>query len=161
MVYKVWPVFLLVFFNLNTGCNTQNIDQEDQFIESEEGVVIEYGTSFGFCLGYCSRELKVSSSGLLFTKTGTEEDLPEVHCTADLSSEKFTDLIQPFDMEGFFLLEEIIGCPDCADGGAEWLKITTQKRSHKVTFEYLNEPDILTTGIEILRLQMDEFSECN
>ena len=55
------------------------------------------------------------------------------------------------DFVVFRNLEEVIGCPDCADGGAEWIEITTKDLNHKVTFEYNNEPEEMQDYIEILR----------
>ena len=38
-------------------------------------------------------------------------------------------------MDSFFILEERIGCPDCADGGSEWIEILANNKTYKVTFE--------------------------
>ena len=32
-------------------------------------------------------------------------------------------------------LPERIGCPDCADGGAEWLELSRSNETKRVTFE--------------------------
>ena len=53
-------------------------------------------------------------------------------------------------------MDEIIGCPDCADGGAEWIEITSGETSHKVTFEYNKSPDVFKSYIEILRSKLEE-----
>jgi hypothetical protein len=38
-------------------------------------------------------------------------------------------------------MDTVIGCPDCADGGAEWLELGFEKEVKRVTFEYMHEPD--------------------
>ena len=56
-------------------------------------------------------------------------------------------------------LEEVIGCPDCTDGGVEWIEITTSELSHKVTFEYFNEPEETQNYIDDLRDLMEQYEE--
>ncbi|MBN1415243.1 MAG: hypothetical protein JW973_09100 [Bacteroidales bacterium] len=56
------------------------------------------------------------------------------------------------DINSFFELPEIIGCPDCADGGAEWVEVELAgSRKHKVTFEYRNESEWLKDYVPGLR----------
>jgi len=62
------------------------------------------------------------------------------------------DSINSINTTSFFKLPETIGCPDCADGGAEWLEIILLNgKKHKVTFEYRNEPTQLKNQIIKLR----------
>lgn len=61
---------------------------------------------------------------------------------------------------GFLALPTTIGCPDCADGGAEWLEIELKNGiKHKVTFEYNNEPSLLKDYILKLR-EMLNANDC-
>ena len=49
-------------------------------------------------------------------------------------------------------MPETIGCPDCADGGAEWIEIKLANgEKHKVTFEYMNAPSAFKNYISGLR----------
>lgn len=64
-------------------------------------------------------------------------------------------------MEAFFELPEVIGCPDCEDGGAEWVEMKLQNGDkHKVYFEYLREPDVLKKLLAKLRSEMDKAEDC-
>ena len=64
-------------------------------------------------------------------------------------------------MNSFFELPETIGCPDCADGRAEWLEIELMNgEKHKVTFEYRNEPASLNDHIIGLRGMMEMSEHC-
>ena len=56
-------------------------------------------------------------------------------------------------MDSFFILDERIGCPDCADGGSEWIEIGTKNKIYKVTFEY---GDSLKGLDELLKLVREE-----
>lgn len=52
-------------------------------------------------------------------------------------------------------LDSIYGCPDCADGGAEWIEIQDDQQIKKVTFEY---GDTLAP-IENLMLELRDLRE--
>ncbi len=57
-------------------------------------------------------------------------------------------------------MDNVIGCPDCADGGSEWLELGFEGDVKRVTFEYMNEPDELKDIIVDLRGLMDSFNDC-
>ena len=40
------------------------------------------------------------------------------------------------DVAAITRLEGVHGCPDCADGGAEWIEIDTGSGPIRVTFEF-------------------------
>ncbi|MDO8435184.1 MAG: hypothetical protein Q7S89_00695, partial [bacterium] len=61
---------------------------------------------------------------------------PEVKKEIQISSDEWNSLVGALDVKKFNLLPERIGCPDCADGGAEWIEIFDGKATKKVTFEY-------------------------
>ena len=112
---------------------------------------VNYGTSFGECVGYCKHEVTLSSNKATYkcsswnptVQTITKEDSIRVSAL---------DSICKVDTTSFFDLPETIGCPDCADGGAEWLEIEMiSGKTHKVTFEYHNEPALLKDQISKLR----------
>ena len=51
------------------------------------------------------------------------------------------------------VLERVYGCPDCADGGAEWIAVEAEERSHRVTFERSDPPE----GIAPLATMLDRY----
>jgi hypothetical protein len=57
-------------------------------------------------------------------------------CQQVLPSPDWAALQTQFDAAAFARLPETIGCPDCADGGAEWLELTYQGQTRRVTFEH-------------------------
>jgi hypothetical protein len=64
-------------------------------------------------------------------------------------------------IKDFFELPQTIGCPDCTDGGAEWLEIElADGRTHKLIYEYGNEPALLKNSVAILRKLMSK-NNCN
>jgi hypothetical protein len=133
-----------------TGCDKEQLTQDG---------TIKYGTSFGMCIGFCRNEITISQNSveLLRRKNGTNESKT---CTKAFSAEQRQQLIDKIDLPRFFVLEERYGCPDCADGGAEWIEIEQDGKKHRVTFEYHREPDAVKPYIEELRQQMASFTDC-
>ena len=121
---------------------------------------IEYGTSFGECMGYCKRDISIAPDKIVFTKSGWADSVITRHCDQDLSGDDFKALTGKIDLRDFKDLDEVIGCPDCADGGAEWIRIVTPDLDKKVTFEYGNEPDKVKPFIRILRDYLISFENC-
>ena len=116
---------------------------------------IRYGTSFGMCEGYCFNEKMIDPS---FTTTiskaqgrSLQKNLPDKTDTSRTSSEQWRSLLDKIDTRSFFKLPERIGCPDCADGGAEWIEIGTGTTSHKVVFEKGADIEQLRDLLELLR----------
>ena len=101
-----------------------------------EGLVLRSGTSFGMCMGYCVSELTVTPDELLFVETS--RDPAQATRTRRLPLgpgewEAILALVHPSDLEA---LPETIGCPDCADGGAEWIEVEQDGAKRRVTFQY-------------------------
>jgi len=136
-------------------------DREDPYVDSVN--YIAYGTSFGECLGYCNRYIKAYPEAVTLREYGWDEtgELPEKQCSMPLENYEFISIRDSVDVGSFFSLEKTYGCPDCNDGGAEWVEISFDTLKHRVTFEYLNEPDELTPIVTALRELMVEFEDCD
>ena len=139
-----------------------NFQCEKEIIK-ENGKVeyLSYGTSFGECLGYCKREIIVSG-GVTFTKSGwlSDEALPDSSCSIVFIMDPLPEYLDDIDLDSFHTMDETIGCPDCADGGAEWLELGFDNEVKRVTFEYMNEPNEFKNVIPSLRDLMAEFNDC-
>ncbi|MEM6735752.1 MAG: hypothetical protein AAF620_06760 [Bacteroidota bacterium] len=121
---------------------------------------IRFGTSFGMCAGYCIQEVS-------FTRDKVEKTLiPHRDKSMDvkkcsLNYEGFEMLAVSIDLEAIKKLEATIGCPDCADGGAEWIQIfTNDGLPKKVTYSYNDEPEAVKPFIENLREVFDKLGKC-
>ena len=53
--------------------------------------------------------------------------------------------------------EDVIGCPDCADGGAEWIEVVTSDGSKKITFESGDSLDTIHPLIDRLRTLQTQY----
>ncbi|PWA04625.1 hypothetical protein [Flavobacterium psychrotolerans] len=116
---------------------------------------IKHGTSFGMCSGYCFNETKFES-GLItsYSKSwgkGKNNANPDKTDTLLIDNNKWKVLVENVNLIEFNKLPNTIGCPDCADGGVEWIEIGTSKKKYKVEFEYGKDIEVLNKLLELLR----------
>lgn len=118
-------------------------------------VRVNYGTSFGECVGFCRKQISVSADSIHFTAFCDACMTPFLQRKDSVwkpTKAQWDSLRSIIPVNEFNKLPTVIGCPDCADGGAEWLElILTTGETHKVTFEYNNEPTELKQYIPRLR----------
>ena len=144
-----------IFLFSNFQCEKEKMDNTMQVD------YLSYGTSFGECLGYCVREIVVSG-GVTFTKSGwgIEGSLPDTTCSLVFIMSPLPGYLDDINLDAFLEMNETIGCPDCADGGAEWLELGFENEVKRVSFEYMNEPEELKNLIPSLRETMAGFNDC-
>ncbi|CAF2713265.1 unnamed protein product [Rotaria sp. Silwood2] len=115
---------------------------------------ISDGLSFGFCRSYCRRSINITSSPnqlvALKEPNFPQDTYPPMEKIFPFSLNEWTELIQLIDTESFLSLDDRIGCPDCADGGAEWIEIHWTGKTKRVTFEN----GALIKGFEGLVIQL-------
>lgn len=103
-------------------------------------IAVSSGTSFGECLGYCRRSifLRCNSRKLIALKepNGVDSAYPPVKKEYKIPVKLWQDVVNLIDVKRFRSLDDRIGCPDCADGGAEWIEIQGKNFKKRVTFEY-------------------------
>lgn len=97
-------------------------------------------TSFGMCVGYCTTQLEISKDGAVLTRQGRGgrglQDLPDQTIRAPLSPAEWGEFAQLAAEARFDGLTEVLGCPDCADGGAESLSVESKDGTRSVKFEF-------------------------
>jgi hypothetical protein len=117
--------------------------------------VIRSTTSFGFCLGYCKTTLEISAEGIVFLEEATRPgSLPPVRRTAPITAVEWSQLTDLVDRRAIESLPPTVGCPDCADGGAESVEVVASDWREQVTFELgarLPELDPLLTRLRAIR----------
>ena len=111
-------ICILTLFSIILFSNFQC--EEEKMENTAQVEYLSYGTSFGECLGYCVREIVVSG-GITFTKSGwsREGSLPDSSCSLVFKQSPLPGYLDDIDLGAFLEMNETIGCPDCADGGAE------------------------------------------
>lgn len=133
-------IYIIIACLLVISCEgTAEID----FNTSGENIVLRNGSSFGFCDGYCIRLLEIKNNMLTYTKSSRDNNLPLLVTTRELTSVERNNLYKSLDLEKLYKMNDTYGCPDCADGGAEWVEVSTNSGSKRITFEYGTDlPDI-------------------
>jgi hypothetical protein len=99
-------------------------------------------TSFGMCVGYCTTRLEISERQAVLVREArggrgapNPAQQPQ-RFTAQLSAAEWQEiqrLAANVDMDA---LPEVVGCPDCADGGAEGLTIEGPGGAESVSLEF-------------------------
>ena len=97
---------------------------------------IEWQSSFGFCLptSYCTTRLRVTGREAVLTLESRE--LPPLTTQTELTVAEADALAEAAAQARFAGLGPVVGCPDCADGGAEMLTVMVGDEQRSVTFEY-------------------------
>ena len=118
-------------------------------------------TSFGMCAGYCKTTLEISTTEAVLTREawgrGAGANLPVQRFTAPLSAQEWGDIAAAAEAAKIDALPERIGCPDCADGGAESLTIVSAKGEKTITFDHgaaIAEAQPLLDRVRALRARM-------
>ena len=132
--------------------------EENEPVMTKNYDYVKYGTSFNMCAGYCYNQLEISDSKIEFKKKGwLASSIPEILIKEGIHIDYWEKLIAKINFDSFTALDTIIGCPDCADGGAEWVEIQKGGVKHRVVFEYGDEPLNTRPFIEYLRAYMCAF----
>lgn len=137
------------------------------FLSCEKGSIrnvdtIGYGSSFGMCAGYCNSSLTISDSKVTFVKKTNRQNPTETKtCTSTLTDTEAKSLKDLMENSKIGTLPKTIGCPDCADGGAEWVSVNSGSKEYKVVFEFGKEPQELTAIVVKLRALRETFISCN
>jgi hypothetical protein len=118
---------------------------------------ISSGTSFGMCFAYCQQSINITTSLLVAAKQANfvQKPYPPVQRSFPFDSNQWNELVSLVDWPVFRSLSDTIGCPDCADGGAEWIEIVTNDENKRVTFDYgttVATIDGLTQRLRAIRL---------
>jgi hypothetical protein len=110
------------------GCGTVN--------DASDVSVLEWSSSFGFCPPdeYCTTRLRVAGTQAVVTLESRQR--PALRREEQLTPGEADALAQAAVQARFDDLEPVLGCPDCADGGAETLSATISGEHETVTFEY-------------------------
>ena len=126
-----------------------------------DAAIIRMGTSFGMCNGYCRKDYAVNGSSLTLTASShTPAQYPTKTCQTMISQESWNSLKDLVNPDTFNKLPERLGCPDCADGGAEYIEIELNDQRHRVTFEYGQTIPGFESLVNALRTQRERLPEC-
>jgi hypothetical protein len=120
----------------------------------DQTVSISSGTSFGMCVGYCIRVLEITSTGASYTASSWAPDsaFAKIQKEYDLQPGEWQTIMSLADMDSMQDYPDVIGCPDCADGGAEWIALKENGITKKITFEYGDSLESIQPIIDEMRV---------
>ena len=141
------------------ACQGAPVNAPADQAEAHQPLGLSSGTSFGMCAGYCTTELRLDSATvqLIETSGGRGDPQPPRTTSLTLSSTEWSRLVSLVDRAALGSLAGVHGCPDCADGGAEWIELRTASGAVRVTFEFGRPPAAiaaLRTEIEAIRARL-------
>jgi len=148
--------FLIVTLFIFSHCQTIGLSSPKNHIET-----IKYGTSFGHCVGInCNKVYTISKDEIVFSRKGNGST-DSLVLRAPIETEQWDNLINSINDSGLKKLPETIGCPDCADGGSEWVEISENNKKTRVTFEYGKTPEEIKSVIKSLKKLTEPFQKEN
>ena len=142
-------------------CTETNIVSSAENATSDP-LTIRTGTSFGMCVGYCQHDYVVNGTTVTLTQNGTrtQASSPTKTCQTTLTSADWDALKALVNIDSFSSQPETIGCPDCADGGAEYVELAMGDRKHRVTFSYNKTIPGSEALVDALRKRREAFPAC-
>jgi hypothetical protein len=132
----------------------------DIILSPQVSIQINSGTSYGNWWGYCVFELELDNSNALFTSSSCGnyyDEFLDLLLEDNLSQEEWQQLVALIDFEYFQSLDDVYGCPDCNDGGAEFIEIIYDGVAKQVTFEAYTAIDGIQELTILLRNLRDEY----
>lgn len=120
------------------------------FLPSSQQPVFSYGISFGECLGYCYGTLTITEGKAALVRSSWNA-LPAREGSENLAAGEWAQLVKSLRWAEFQSLPDTLGCPDCADGGAEWVQAAFPDEEKRVTFEYGHDLPGFSDLLSLLR----------
>jgi hypothetical protein len=152
MQRNLWPVILAGV--LGTGaCG------DSPSAPGAPTAVVEAGWSFGFCIGACRGELRLSGSTLQYTVTsrGSEETFADNRGSLTALGQR---RLEGIATQLPAALQDRYGCPDCADGGAAFVTLLGQE-ARRIEYEFRRPPAELAALDGFLSTLMDALGSCS
>lgn len=117
-----------ILFLFLGGCEDSTAPEADTSISS--------GYSFGECIGYCHQEVVFRSAVATYSLRPSNSELGEIEGEVPTTPEEWQELLAAVELQALQALPDVLGCPDCTDGGAEWIEVEIGNTLKRVTFEF-------------------------
>ncbi len=124
--------------------------------EADDSIqTITFGTYYGECGGTCYQSFSFKEGVFAWEQRSyVQGDLLDV-CQGVQDESVWAELLNNFNLVAFVGLDEVIGCRDCADGGASFIEIEKDGEQWRVTFE----TGIPPAAMEPFHQKISDFSE--
>lgn len=147
-------IALLSLLAVFTACTTSK-----PVAVNEEIISVLHGTNFGHCRGYCRKEVVFYPNKVDYFEASVDSARNPVKEENFKNSSAWKSIVAKIDWNKFKDLKESYGCPDCADGGSEYIEIKTVNGTKRVTIEFNKEMPELEPLLTELRTQRKKLLE--
>jgi hypothetical protein len=102
-------------------------------------------TSFGMCVGYCTTRLEITEGEAVLIREarggrGAPNPAPvPQRFSTPLTAAEWQEIQRLAAATDLTTVPDVVGCPDCADGGAEGLTIEGPSAAESVSLEFRAE----------------------
>ena len=143
---------------LLAACTSPNDELATENLVAET-VTVRWGTYFGMCAGYCRNDLEINGSTVRLTRRswGRGTTLPDRVEEQPIPRSAWLDIVAKINAANISNMQDQYGCPDCADGGGEWVELQQGDKLKRVTFEYGRGPRELEAVLKELRALRQKF----
>ncbi|MBD2702536.1 hypothetical protein IC229_17950 [Spirosoma sp. BT702] len=142
-------------------CSSSVDPQNPENLNSE--LIVRSGTSFGFCLGYCQKNYVFDKTNVTLNEIANGRQPTQLdprNCSFTISEADWNAVKASANLDAFSKQPETIGCPDCADGGAEYIELELSGQKHRVTFPHGGTIPGFEGLVENLRKLRETKKEC-
>ena len=119
------------------------------------------GWSFGLCMGYCHRDLAVDGDRVSFRGLDRDAEVPLFVNRGVLTDTGLQALAATTAAIEVSTLQEVYGCPDCADGGAAYLVLRQDGIESRHLVEFGRPPAELGPAYQLTQALMSALETCN
>ena len=149
----------LLFMMILGRCSPTNVSSEER--TSTDPLTIRTGSSFGMCVGYCVKDYVFNGTTIDLTMISrSKTQTSPKNCQKTIDQASWDSLKTLANLDAFRKQPERLGCPDCADGGAEYIELQLGDQKHRITFEYGQTIPGFESLVSALRNQRKAFDEC-
>jgi hypothetical protein len=146
-----------IFIGILSGCQYDLTGGSRNNDKSNLPTIISTGTSFGLCVGYCEVVLSIDNGHVSLVASSFSEGDPNLTYEDEISADENVKLLNIIGV--LDTLPDVVGCPDCADGGSEWIEKRVLGVSKRVTIECGAQIEMLANLLGVLRPIRSKFYE--
>ena len=116
---------------LVAGCSDLPFDNDDAVTR------VSFGTGFNMCVGYCYTQMTVAGTQVtLLERSFDDPAYPPRVSTFTITAAEWQRIASLADPAALEQVAGIHGCPDCADGGLEYVELRVDGRLLRSTYDY-------------------------
>ena len=157
--FETWDVYEVSDVFLGDVSIDVPVDMSDDIAPHEDTQLIGGGSSFGMCWGPCKTDLTVNGSAVHLVTSGWDETI-FVDNTGALTPE---GLEQSKTLAAALVgvsLQDVYGCPDCADGGAKYIALIREGVTSSHAYEFGAIPPDLEDADLFMFMVISDLAAC-